>query len=101
MKKEYLINIIIIIFPIMFYYMIEAFIVGIFINIIWKFILSNLFGVLTYIQIVGIYWILKIILFDIIKLVTSLGTSEDIIIENSNQKTDNNEIQKKNTQIST
>lgn len=72
--------------------MIEAFIVGIFINIIWKFILSNLFGVLTYIQIVGIYWILKIILFDIIKLVTSLGTSEDIIIENSNQKTDNNEI---------
>jgi len=82
MKKENLIELIIIIFPIMFYYLVEALLVGIFINGVWKFQLEDLFGNLGYLQIVGIYWIIKMLFFDMVGLVTSLGViGEDIIEE--------------------
>jgi len=62
------------IFPVMFYYAIEALIVGIFISFIWKFLLSNYFGNLEYFQIVGIYWIFKMLFFDVFKLIASLAS---------------------------
>jgi len=58
----------------MFYYAIEALIVGIFISFIWKFLLSNYFGNLEYFQIVGIYWIFKMLFFDVFKLIASLAS---------------------------
>lgn len=67
-------NNIMFIFPVMFYYAIEALIVGIFISFIWKFLLSNYFGNLEYFQIVGIYWIFKMLFFDVFKLIASLAS---------------------------
>jgi len=57
------------IFPIMLYYVFEALVVGVFISVLWKFFLTNQFGHLGYFQIVIIYWIIKMLLFDVFKLI--------------------------------
>ena len=57
-------------FSVMVYYAIEAIIVGLFIAIIWKLILSKYFGNLDYLQIVSLYWIFKMIFFDVFKLIS-------------------------------
>ena len=62
-------NNILFIFPVMAYYALEAVIVGIFIMVVWKFCLSQFFGNIGYLQIVGIYWIIKMLLFDVFKLI--------------------------------
>lgn len=71
MKK--ILNNLIFIIPVMIYYVVEAFLVGIFITYIWKFIVAPHLGNLTYLQIVGMYWIIKMLLFDVFKLVTGLA----------------------------
>ena len=63
------------VFPVMVYYALEALIVGIFITFVWKFLLSGYFGNLGYFQIVGIYWIFKMLFFDVFKLITGLGAA--------------------------
>ena len=57
-------------FPVMFYFLLEAIIVGTFITILWKIFLNNLWG-LGYLQIVVIYWTIKMLFFDIFKLIGS------------------------------
>ena len=85
-------NDIIFIFPVMAYYALEAVIVGIFIMIVWKFCLSQFFGNIGYLQIVGIYWIIKMLLFDVFKLIasfTSLGSNPE---KEMNENSQDNEI---------
>ncbi len=62
------------ILPIMLYFIFEAVIVGLFISVLWKFFLSNYFGQLGYLQIVVIYWIIKMLLFDVFKLIAGLNS---------------------------
>ena len=88
-------NDIIFIFPVMAYYALEAVIVGIFIMIVWKFCLSQFFGNIGYLQIVGIYWIIKMLLFDVFKLIsgfTSLGNNAEKEM-NENSQDYNNSIE--------
>ena len=59
----------------MIYYALEAIIVGIFISTIWKFLLSNSLGDVGYFQIIGIYWIVKMLLFDVFKLIAGLSSA--------------------------
>ena len=76
----------------MAYYALEAVIVGIFIMIVWKFCLSQFFGNIGYLQIVGIYWIIKMLLFDVFKLIasfTSLGSNPE---KEMNENSQDNEI---------
>ena len=71
-----MLNNILFIFPIMGYYALEAIIVGVFIQILWRLVLSQFLGNIGYLQIVVIYWIVKMLLFDVFKLVVgfeSLG----------------------------
>lgn len=58
-----------IVFPIMGYFLLEALIVGVFITLIWKLVLAQKFGELGYPHIVGLYWIAKMVLFDVFKLI--------------------------------
>ena len=83
-------NDIIFIFPIMGYYALEALIVGIFIMIVWKFCLSQFFGDIGYLQIVGIYWIIKMLLFDVFKLISGFISLENgMESENDDDDPDN------------
>jgi hypothetical protein len=63
------------IFPIMFYYAMEALIVSLFISVILKFLFSNAMGNIEYFQIVGAYWIIKMLFFDVFKLITGLSAA--------------------------
>lgn len=59
----------------MAYFLLEAVIVGFFIFLVWKFFLSHAFGNLVYLQIVAIYWIIKMLLFDVFKLIAGLSSA--------------------------
>jgi len=83
------------IFPVMFYFLLEALVVGLIISVIWKIFFTYLICELTYLQIVGGYWILKLVLFDVFKLISGLqqrgenmkthGESYDVNNNNYNQ----------------
>jgi len=75
-------NDILFVFPIMLYYALEALVVGIFITLVWKFILSRYFGDMGYLQIVAIYWIVKMLFFDVFKLLSGLHSFGSNILEN-------------------
>ena len=66
-------------FPVMAYYLLEAIIVGLFISIMWKLFMNGLWG-LGYLQIVVIYWIAKMLYFDIFKLIGSFQRPTEIKI---------------------
>lgn len=83
------------IFPIMLYFIFEAIIVGVFISILWKFFLTTNFGHLGYFQIVVIYWIIKMLFFDVFKLITGLTTMG----KNLQNKLNEDEVQKSDTEI--
>jgi len=72
-------------FPVMFYYLLEAILVGVFIAIFWKLFMNSLWG-LGYLQIVVIYWIVKMLLFDIFKLIRSFAPQEPVNPEVYNQQ---------------
>jgi len=62
----------------MLYYALEAVIVGLFIMVVWKLCLSRYLGDVGYLQIIGIYWIFKMLMFDVFKLLsglTSMGSN--------------------------
>ena len=80
------------VFPVMFYYLLEAVIVGLFISIIARLFLSNIVGEVGYVQWVGIYWIVKMLFFDVFKLVTGLNVGKAMQEENEKRKQEN-EIQ--------
>lgn len=82
------------IFPIMLYFMFEAVIVGVVISILWVFFLANRFGYLNYFQIVVIYWIIKMLLFDVFKLIAGLN----VMGSNLQKKINENEIQESDTE---
>lgn len=63
------------IFPVMLYYALEALIVGLFITLLWYFVLERLFGHLGYIQIVSIYWIIKMLMFNVFNLINGLNSN--------------------------
>lgn len=82
------------IFPIMLYFIFEALIVGVFISVLWKFFLTNNFGHLGYFQIVVIYWIIKMLFFDVFKLIAGLTTMG----KNLQNKLNEDEVQKSDTE---
>jgi hypothetical protein len=64
------------VFPVMGYFALEALIVGLVIAVVWKLFLSQVIGNLGYPQIAAIYWIAKMLQFDVFKLIAgfqSLG----------------------------
>jgi len=65
--------------PIMIYYLIESIILALFINLVWKLILQSKFNIyLSYLDWVAIIWIIKVVFFDIFKL---LGNFFNVIYE--------------------
>jgi len=70
-----LLNNILFIFPVMGYYALEAIIVGLFIMVVWKLFLSNYLGNVGYFQIVAIYWIVKMLLFNVFNLIAGLSSA--------------------------
>lgn len=89
-----ILNDILFVFPIMLYYALEAIIVGVFILFVWKFCLSKFLGDIGYIQIIGIYWIFKMLMFDVFKLLaglTSMGSNMQKEMENDEDNSEYNE----------
>lgn len=66
------------VFPVMFYYLIEAVVVAGFITLLSKLFLSDVINI-GYLQWVTIYWIVKMLFFDVFKLVTAVnaGNTDD------------------------
>lgn len=65
------------IFPVMFYYLLESLILGVVIFLIWRFLLFQIFKFpITYFQWVGIIWIIKVLFFDIFKLINNGGVED-------------------------
>ena len=89
-----ILNDILFVFPIMLYYALEAVIVGVFILFVWKLCLSRFLGEVGYIQIVAIYWIFKMLMFDVFKLLaglTSMGSNMQREMENDDDNSEYNE----------
>jgi len=70
-----LLNNILFIFPVMGYYALEALIVGLFVMVIWKLFLSQFLGNVGYFQIIAIYWIVKMLLFNVFNLIAGLSSA--------------------------
>ena len=58
--------------PIMVYYAIESFIIALFVSLLGRTILVDLLGGVSYLQWVAIIWIIKVVFFDVFKLITGL-----------------------------
>jgi len=86
-----MLNNILFIFPIMGYYALEATVVGVVIILIWKLVLSSYIFDISYLQIVVIYWIIKMLLFDVFKLMAGF---EEI----GSKMQQNNEFEEKQEQ---
>ena len=71
------------IFPVMLYYVLEALIVGLFITIVWNVFLQNMLGHINYLHVVAIYWIVKMLFFDVFKLVTGLNLGKAVQEKNN------------------
>ncbi len=88
-KKPTMLTNIVFIFPVMGYFLLEALIVGVVITFVWKFFLANQFGNIGYPQIVVIYWIAKMLFFDVFKLIAGLAqTPPPPVEEDKNQLTE-------------
>ena len=74
------------IFPIMIYYAVEALIVSLFITVIWNTVLIDKFGRIGYFQWVAIYWIIKMLLFDVFKLISSFTAAGNINNDKKNEE---------------
>lgn len=57
----------------MIYYALESVVVGIFIAFVWNIFLRQFLGNIGYFQIVGIYWIIKMLFFNVFNLITGLA----------------------------
>lgn len=83
-------NDILFVFPIMLYYAFEAIIVSIFISIVWRFFLSQYICEIGYFQIVAIYWIFKMLMFDVFKLLAGLTSAGSNMQREINENQENN-----------
>lgn len=67
-----------IVLPVMGYYLIESMIIALFISFVWNFLLNELFRInISYFQWVGMIWIIKIIFFDIFKLISAVNNNNN------------------------
>ena len=80
-------NDILFVFPVMVYYMLEAFLVSVFITLIARLLLNGVIGEITYMQWVGIYWIAKMLFFDVFKLVAGLKSAGSNMQQEMDQET--------------
>ena len=87
-QKPTLFHNLLFIFPIMFYYAMEALIVSLFISAIWKLLFANAIGDISYFQIAGGYWIVKMLFFDVFKLITGLSAANTNIREDMEENPD-------------
>ena len=70
----------------MVYYFFESLIIALFISVIWKYFLSESTDIyLTYFQWVLVIWIIKVIFFDVFKLITGVNNANNNNINNSEQ----------------
>lgn len=67
-----------IVLPVMGYYLIESMIIALFISFVWNFFLEELFHIsISYFQWIGIIWIIKIIFFDVFKLLSAVNNNDN------------------------
>ena len=73
--------------PIMLYYFVESMLAAIFVTLVWRVFLVDLFGVyITYFQWVAIIWIFKVIFFDVFKIFSMF-----MAVPPQNQEQNNND----------
>jgi hypothetical protein len=61
------------IFPVMLYYALESLIAAVVVNFVWVIALRPLFNIsINYLQWVAIIWIIKVVFFDVFKLISGL-----------------------------
>jgi len=77
-KKPSILANVMFIFPVMGYFLLEALIVGLVITLVWKLFLTNYLFDINYPQVVVLYWIAKMLLFDVFKLITGLSQSPPV-----------------------
>jgi len=86
-NKDSLKNILFI-FPVMGYYLLESMILAIFVGFVWRFFLQKFTGIdVGYLQWVAIIWIIKVIFFDVFKLISGLDKMNNL--NNSNEENQN------------
>jgi hypothetical protein len=73
-KNGSMINNLVFLFPVMGYFLLEALIVGAVVTFAWKIFLSNQIGNIGYPQVVVLYWIIKMLFFDVFKLIQGIST---------------------------
>lgn len=62
--------------PIMIFYLIESLFLAIFVNTAWKYVLETQFEIkINYIHWVFIIWIMKILMFDILKFAININNN--------------------------
>ncbi len=72
------------IFPVMGYFLIESVIIALFVSVVWIFILEPLIPIhVTYVQWVAIIWIIKVLFFDVFKLLAGLSNIPEPKNENA------------------
>lgn len=77
------------ILPVMLYYFAESAVISIFVTLVWRFFLEPIFNIhIGYFQWLGMIWIVKIIFFDVFKLLNSvmIVPPQNEINENNNQE---------------
>ena len=63
----------------MLYYLLESAIIALFINLAWRFVLYPITNIcINFLQWVAIIWIVKMIFFDVFKLIADLSTLQQI-----------------------
>jgi len=66
------------IFPVMGYYLLESVIISAVVTLVWSYFLSPIFEIqINYMQWTFIIWIVKMLLFDVFKLVSTLPSPND------------------------
>jgi len=62
------------IFPVMGYFLLEAVVLAIFVNFVWRFVLEPWCGVaINYLQWIAIIWIIKVLFFNVFNLLSGIG----------------------------
>lgn len=80
----------ILLFPLLIYYFIEALFLGLFVQFVWKVFLSELFNLyIGYFQWVCIIWIIKVIFFDVFKIIASFSNITTLMKNNIENNKEN------------
>jgi len=74
-------------FPVMGYYLLESMVAAIFVTLVWRFLLFPIFSInITYLQWVAIIWVVKVVFFDVFKLISGLSSIPPQILQNENKE---------------